>query len=247
MKKLIAILIVNLLTSIRVIGVICLVPIYIYQGGLAAAEWSIFCYLTDWIDGILARKWHAATFFGSAFDGAADKLFSLANLIILLTSSKYAIFPILCEVIIVLIQTIKYYHNINVKSSMVGKIKTWVVSLTIIVLYLISDIEAITILNPAFINQVQSISHNFLYAIIFAPLYLFEILTIISYLAIKKEDIPNEVKIDPKEIMIRFKPKTSFKNVLYNFYAFWLNNEFYEKYKDSAGLKTIRKYLKGNR
>lgn len=247
MKKLLVMIIVNLLTSIRVVGVICLVPIYLNEGGLAVAAWSVFCYLTDWIDGILARKFHAATFFGSVFDGAADKLFSLANLIILLAISKFAIFPILCEVIIVIIQTIKYNNNINVKSSMVGKAKTWVVSLTVIALYLISDIEAITILNPTFIEQVKALNPTSLYAIAFAPLYLFEILTIISYLAIKKEDIPKEVKIDAEEIKIRFKPKTSFKNGVYNFCSFWLNNEFYEKYKDSAGLKEIRKYLKENR
>lgn len=247
MKKLIAILIVNLLTSIRIIGVVCLVPIYLNEGGLAAAAWSVFCYLTDWIDGILARKWHVATFFGSMFDGAADKLFSLANLFILFAISKFAIFPIICEVIIVIIQTIKYNNNINVKSSMVGKAKTWVVSLTVISLYLISDIESITILNPTFIAQVKSLNQINLYAMIFAPLYLFEILTIISYLAIKKEDIPTTFKLIPEEINIRFKPKTCLKNELYNFYTFWLNNEFYEKYKDSAGLKDIRKYLKGNR
>lgn len=247
MKKLAAVLIVNLLTSIRIIGVICLVPIYLNEGGLAAAAWSIFCYLTDWIDGILARKWHVATFFGSVFDGAADKLFSIANLIILLAISKFAIFPIFCEFIIVIIQTIKYNNNINVKSSMIGKAKTWVVSLTVISLYLISDIDSITILNPTFIEQVNSLNPVALYAGIFAPLYIFEVLTIISYLVIKSTDIPNEIKIDPDEINIRFKPKTSFKNRLYNFNAFWLNNEFYEKYKDSAGLKEIRKYLKGNR
>lgn len=247
MKKFGAILLVNLLTSIRVIGVICLIPIYLNEGGVAAAAWSVFCYLTDWIDGILARKLHVATFFGSMFDGAADKMFSLANLAILFAISKLAIFPILCEVVIVLIQTIKYNKNINVKSSLAGKAKTWVISMTVIMLYLISDIESITILNPTFIDKVQALNQIHLYAVVFAPLYIFEVLTIISYIAIKKEERRPKIHIDPNELNIRFKPKTSFKNELHNFCAFWLNNEFYEKYKDSSGLKEIRKYLKGNR
>ena len=247
MKKLIAMLIVNILTSIRIIGVICLVPIYLNNGGVSAAAWSVFCYLTDWIDGILARKWHVATFFGSMYDGIADKLFSIANLIILLAISKFAIFPIFCELIIIIIQTVRYNHNINVQSSMMGKGKTWVVSLTVIALYFISDISSVSILNPSFIAKVNSLNKFYLYGGIFIPLYLFEILTIISYLTIKKEDLSFEIKINPEELMIRFKPKTSFKNELSNFYTFWLNNEFYEKYKDSAGLKEIRKYLKGHR
>ena len=76
MKKVGAIVVVNLLTTVRIIGVICLLPIYLRYGGVAAALLSIACYFTDFIDGLIARKCHASTFFGSTYDGVADKMFN---------------------------------------------------------------------------------------------------------------------------------------------------------------------------
>lgn len=246
MKKLIAILLVNFLTAVRVIGVFCLLPIYLEYGGIAAAELSIVCYFTDCLDGIIARKSHVSTFFGSVFDGTADKLFSVANLLVLFTITKFAIFPILCEFTIVLIQFIKYRKNINVKSSMMGKIKTWVISLTVIVLYLVSDIQSISFLSSSFIDKIVSMNQYHLYIVLFTPLYIFEVLTVISYLFIKEKDIDTS-KVKLNDLDIKLKARTSFKNTWDNFCTFWLNNEFYEAYKDKAGLREIRKYLKENR
>lgn len=246
MKKLGAIIFVNILTAIRVFGVICLIPLFHNEGGVAAAILSLFCYFTDFLDGIIARKAHVATFFGSAFDGAADKIFSIANLIILFSITKYSIFPIICEVLIVLIQALKFSKNINVKSSLMGKTKTWVISLTVITLYLISDIQNVTFLGTNIINRVLSANRTYLYGFMFIPLYIFEILTIISYLKLNEEDVAT-YNLELKKVDIKLRPKNSIKNRIYNFCAFWLNNEFYEKYKDSAGLRQIRRYVKDNR
>lgn len=246
MKKLIAIILVNMLTAVRVIGVICLIPLFHNKGGVAAALLSLFCYFTDFLDGIIARGAHVSTFFGSAFDGAADKIFSIANLVILLSITKYSIFPIICEVLIVLIQTLKFSKNINVKSSLMGKAKTWVISLTVIILYLVSDIQNITLLNPDVINKISSLNKVYLYGYIFIPLYIFEVLTIFSYLKLNEKDVAT-YNLELKNIDIKLRPKTSLKNRIYNVCAFWLNNEFYEKYKDSAGLRQIRRYIKDNR
>lgn len=243
MKKLIAIILVNLLTTIRIIGVFCLLPIYLKYGGVAAAILSIACYLTDLIDGALARKCHVATFFGSGFDGLADKLFSCANLVVLFTITKYAIIPILFELTIIIIQYIKFEKNINVKSSFVGKAKTWVVSLTVITLYLLIDINSLTFLPSSFISYINSIDKMTLYGVVFIPLYIFEILTVYSYLKFLEKYDPKDDIVIP-EIDLKLKPATSLKNRFDNFCAFWLNNEFYEKYKDADGLKKIRKVIK---
>ena len=45
---------------------------------------------------------------------------------------------------------------------------------------------------------------------------------------------------------LNLKPKTSIKNRWDNFVTIWLDNDFYEKYKDSQGLKGIRKEIKHN-
>ena len=65
-----------------------------------------------------------------------------------------------------------------------------------------------------------------------------------SYLKFLKH--PAE-KISYPKIKIKLKPATTFRNKLDNFCTLWLNNEFYEKYKDCAGLKQIKKSIKENR
>ena len=84
-------LIVNLLTLIRVIGTGVLIPIYKLKGGLIAGIFSLVCYLTDSVDGILARHWKVSTFFGALFDGIADKLFTIVNFIVYTNSAIYII------------------------------------------------------------------------------------------------------------------------------------------------------------
>ncbi|MEG1506952.1 MAG: CDP-alcohol phosphatidyltransferase family protein, partial [Bacilli bacterium] len=57
-------IIVNFFTALRAAGILALVPVFINMGGVAAAVLATTCYLTDFIDGFLARKLHASTFFG---------------------------------------------------------------------------------------------------------------------------------------------------------------------------------------
>ena len=162
MKKFMLIF-VNLLTMVRIIGVFMMIPVYFNYGGLYAAILSVCCYLTDCIDGFLARKFHVATFFGSMFDGVADKLFSCSNLIILFKVTKYSIASIIFELAVVLIQFIKFQKNINVKTSKIGKIKTIVMSITVILIYLVTDINSLTFLSNDFINYINKINSNILY------------------------------------------------------------------------------------
>ncbi len=236
---------VNLLTMVRIIGVFMMIPVYFNYGGLYAAILSICCYLTDCIDGFLARKFHVATFFGSMFDGIADKLFSCSNLIILFKVTKYSIASIIFEVAIVLIQIIKFQKNINIKTSKIGKIKTIVMSITVIIIYLVTDINRLTILGSKFINFINNSNSNILYLIIFTPLYIFQLLTLYSYLKFLKT-YSSSLKRDIPVVNINLKPKTSIKNRWENFVTIWLDNDFYEKYKDSQGLKGIRKEIKHN-
>ena len=243
MAKLVAILLVNLLTTVRVVGVFCLLPIYLNYGGVAAAILSITCYLTDFFDGIIARKCKAATFFGSVFDSLADKAFSVANLLVLLTITKFAIIPILFELAIVTIQTIKFKKNVNIQSSLAGKIKTWIIALTVITFYLVADIRNITFLSSNFINNVVNMNQDLLIGILSIPLFIFEILTLISYLKFLKNYDFNH-KVEGPNIEVYLKKPNNFKDKLNNFLQVWFNYDFYMKYKDSAGLNDILKQVK---
>ncbi|MBR4231319.1 MAG: CDP-alcohol phosphatidyltransferase family protein [Bacilli bacterium] len=243
MVRIVAFLIVNALTAVRIIGVFCLVPIYHRHGGAAAAVLSILCYFTDFLDGMIARKCKVVSFFGSMFDGVADKAFTVANLLVLLTITKFALIPIFFEIAIVIIQTVKFGKGINVQGSMTGKIKTWIIALTVIALYLVTDIKHIFFLSNSFINKISSLKQDLLIGFLSIPIMVFEVLTIISYLLFLKTYNPIEKKDIPNIDTFLIKPKNS-KDKINNYLTVWLNYDFYLKYKDSCGLNSILKQVK---
>ena len=239
-----ALIIVNFLTTIRVLGVIVLVPVFMIKGSGYTALLAMGCYFTDFLDGIIARKCHASTFFGSAYDMLADKLFTCANLLVLLSVTNFAIIPIFFEIIIVIIGVVRYKKNINVQSTKMGKIKTWVMGLTVIAVYLAINLDNLTrIFGFNFINHINQIDKTLLYLIIFMPLYVFELLTVISYLKFLDTYNPNE-KVKIPKIPFKLKPENSFKNRWYNFKTVWLNNPFYEQFKDYNAQRDIMQILK---
>ena len=232
-------IIVNVLTLMRVIGTIILIPIYKNYGGFAVGILALVCYLTDSIDGILARKLKASTFFGALFDGAADKLFTIMSFIILYLITPYAIIPILFEIAIVFVQTIKYKNNLNVKSNIVGKLKTWVLALCVILTFLVSDINSITFIPKEFITWINNLNQNNLYFILLMPATIMEIITLLSYILeifkpINKKAFQEDEK-NKKQVNKRDWP--TFKHI-------WLNPEFYNSHKDEVNLKDLTKLSK---
>ena len=242
MTRFVAFVFVNALTMVRIIGVFCLLPIYLSHGGVAASILSILCYFTDFLDGIIARKCKVVSFFGSVFDTIADKAFTVANLLVLLTITKFALIPIIFEIAIITIQMIKFRKEINVQSSITGKIKTWIIALTVIVIYLVTDIESISFLSQSFIYNVTTINKNLLMGILFIPVFVFEVLAIISYLLFLKNYKPDKKDMPNIEVFLT-KPKC-FKDKLKNIYTIWIDYDFYMKYKDSSGLYNILKQVK---
>ena len=246
MKKILILIMVNLLTITRIVGVFFIYTVFKNYGGLAAALVSAICYFTDCLDVILARKLHVASFLGSILDAGADKLFSAANLIVLLAITKYTWFPILCEAGIVGVQAIKFSANGNVQSSKMGKIKTWIISLTVILLYFVCDISKIGFLPDKLINFISGINSDTLYLIILIPLYVFELMALWSYVKTAKVYTKEEKELT-KKINVKLIKENNFKDKLVNFYNVWMNNDFYEKYKDKAGYKDILKEVKRRR
>lgn len=232
-------IIVNFLTLIRVIGTIILIPIYKNYGGFAVGILALICYLTDSIDGILARKLKASTFFGALFDGTADKLFTIMSFIILYLITPYAIIPILFEIAIICVQIIKYKNNLNVKSNMVGKLKTWILAICVILTFLVSDINSITFLPLEFINWLNNLNQNNLYFILLMPAIIMEILTLLSYIIEIFKPINKKAFQDD----LNTKKKSNKRN-WQTFKRIWLNHEFYNKHKDEINLKNLTKLSK---
>lgn len=234
--------IVNLLTLIRIIGTIILIPIYNTFGGKVVGIISLFCYLTDSIDGLLARKWHVSTFFGAMFDGISDKLFTIINFIILYLITPYALIPIIIEILIVLVQAFKFSRNLNIQSNIVGKSKVWILAITVVLTFLSSDIANISILSVNFKNYILSIPSSNLYFYLLLPAIIMEVLSLFSYifeicfpknmeLLVKKQ-----TKIEVPKLTLNER-KEYLKNV-------WLNPDFYEKHKNDTNLRDLRKLSK---
>lgn len=235
-------IIVNLLTLIRIIGTIVLIPLYNSLGGKIVGIVSFFCYLTDSIDGILARKWHVSTFFGAVFDGISDKLFTIINFIILYLITPYALIPIIIEILIVLVQAFKFSRNLNVQSNIIGKSKVWILAITVVLTFLSSDIESISLLSLEVKNYILDISNKTLYLYLLMPAIIMEVLTLFSY--IFEICFPKNIEIlvqKNKKIEI---PKLNMEERKEYIKNVWLNPEFYEKHKDDTNLRDLSKLSK---
>lgn len=232
-------IIINLLTLIRIIGTIILVPIYNVFGGIYVSLLALICYLTDSIDGILARKWHAATFFGALFDGVADKLFTIINFVVLYLITPYALIPIMFEITIVLVQLFKYKRNLNIKSNIIGKLKVWILAICLVLTFLVSDINSLSFLSLNIKNFISQIPNDTLYFYLLFPAIIMEALTLLSYLLelFSPKNI-NIFKEKNKEVEI---PELKSKSKWLNFKNIWLNPEFYNLHKDDSNLRKLIK------
>ena len=232
-------IIINSLTMIRVIGTIILIPIYKSYGGLAVGILSLICYLTDSIDGILARKWKASTFFGALFDGFADKLFTLINFIVLYLITPYALIPIIFELLIILIQIIKFANKYNVKSNIIGKSKVWVLAISVVLTFFVSDINSFDLLTENIRNFISHLPDSSLYFGLLLPAIIMEVLTFICY--VLEMFAPKQIKILNKENKELKMPELKGKSTWKNFKYIWLNPKFYQEHKDDTNLTDLRK------
>ncbi len=133
MKNKGSVIIVNCVTMTRVIGTFILPFISMKTSPSFLITYIALLLLTDFIDGKLARRLKASTIFGSVLDATADKLLGIACLAVL--SQKYPImlFPILTETLITVINTRGAIRGSTTESSKLGKIKTWVLGLSIVI------------------------------------------------------------------------------------------------------------------
>ncbi len=237
----------NFFTALRAAGIVCLIPVFKIYGGAATALLSAGCFATDFVDGFLARKLKCSTFFGSLFDGISDKAFLIVNMLLLMSITPLAIIPIALELGIATVQSLKYEHNLNVQSNMIGKVKMWVAGLTITLAYLLVDPTFTNYLGADIATKVAELGNMKLFGIALSPLVLNEILTLGSYIkelregtkeqvaAVKEEKVKEEEKTN--ESMEEYVKNMDLKDMLFD-------HEFYDRYKDEGNLKLIRSLAK---
>ncbi len=188
-----SVILVNLITTIRLIGVIGIYPVYVRFGSLEAGILALVIYSTDFIDGFLARKLKATTFFGSLYDTVADKVLNIVCFIVLFQITTLAIIPVIIELLIAAVNYMRYKANQNVKTNIYGKIKMNILAVLIIFIFLFDQ------------------NYEIKYAAIFAPVIITELIVLFSYYMDYLEN--------PKDFSKQKKTKTNLKNMFdHNFY-----------------------------
>ena len=239
-------LITNFFTFIRVIGIFALIPVYMNYGGFTTFVLSICCFLTDFIDGLLARSLKSSTFFGSLFDALSDKVFLIINMVLLMSMSSLAIVPILFEVAIAITQSYKYNRGINIKSNMFGRTKMWVAGIVISLTYLLTDNKFLSWVNYNLSVNISNLDQTKVLCILFMFLVISEILTLGSYV---KEYFDEKEKMTPEFIKKKEEEEKKIEKEISNvsFREIMFGHEYYEKYKDYGNLKLVRTLSKKNR
>lgn len=225
MKKIIKLLIVNLITSIRLIGAFILPFIYYRNGISEAAVFIIILFLTDAIDGLLARTLHASTFFGSMMDAVSDKLLNGISFIILGLEYNIMIAPLVIEISILYTTYSTYRYGGNVQSTITGKIKTVILDIFVILSFALLSLPTLNI-NKLFItkliNLTDFIIHIFGFIIIIACL-----VALFDYMGKNKA-----ARLNPncKEKKYEEKTKKPFKMILHDLFDI----NYYKEHKNES-------------
>lgn len=238
-------IIVNMITALRGIGGILLVPIFSIYGSIPAAVWFISFMATDWIDGYLARKYEVSSFFGALLDGMFDKLFGIISFLLLASISPSYMIPLLFEAGILGYGLYSASKGNNVKSTIIGKAKMWFLAVSVLLGLLNTDLLTLeNLLQTINLNRVPLDNLVRLEQISKDSLIGMEALSLSSYV-IKdkiedknnKEKTPLKVK-DIKEVIFT-KDKDIQKEIEYRLF----DTKYYEENKDKplSLLLTLKK------
>ncbi|KGI78334.1 CDP-diacylglycerol--glycerol-3-phosphate 3-phosphatidyltransferase [Oleiagrimonas soli] len=111
--------------------------------------------ITDWFDGYLARRWNQTSAFGAFLDPVADKLMVTVTLFLLVQSHPTALLAVTAAIIVgreIGISALREWMaqiglRSHVRVAMLGKIKTVMQIVAIVVLLLEHDKDAETLRN----------------------------------------------------------------------------------------------------
>lgn len=126
----------NILTASRLIAPLFIIPPIMHEKMiLAGIILGIFA-LTDLFDGKLARKFNCVSEFGIKLDAICDKFFVLGISIPAIYKNKLLILILFIELLISIVNISFESIGIKVRSTMIGKIKTTILSITLVISYL---------------------------------------------------------------------------------------------------------------
>jgi len=173
----------NLLTIFRLLSTIP-INIFFFTGNIAAA--LITCGVaasTDLVDGQFARKFNCSSQFGADLDAICDKLFIVLMALPIVIQNPFMLLNIGLEAGITITNVNSEKNGQKVSSAMIGKIKTWVLSLTVLLGYLLP-----------LLNIAPTLLSSFLITI---PAATFQTATLIKYLKINNN---SKVNLSEQEV-----------------------------------------------
>lgn len=137
----------------------------------------VFCGITDFLDGALARKWKVESKIGQIFDPIADKLIVISAIVMLIydrSIDKIHIFAgmliLLREVVISGLREALGSLKIELKSSFLGKLKT-VIQITSISILIFSTLNFSNLQEFAFIKNFKDPAIFILWIACFLSIY----------------------------------------------------------------------------
>lgn len=152
----------NLLTFLRILLIPVFVVVFYLPVPWARAGCALIfglASLTDWLDGYLARKWGQTSALGAFLDPVADKLMVAVALVLLLQADPTMAFAIPAAVIIgreITISALREWMaelgaRAQVAVSMVGKFKTTLQMLAILMLTYRADVLGLPVYALGFL------------------------------------------------------------------------------------------------
>ena len=124
---------VNCLTLSRIIGTLILPILFNCCNPVVTLVSVAILLLTDFFDGLLARKFKVQSLFGQVADQVADKVFGMVMLLIVASYYNIYYFIFGLEAAIALVNLIAAIRGATTLSSFLGKFKTWLTSMCILV------------------------------------------------------------------------------------------------------------------
>ena len=230
--KIFKLFIINTITIIRLIGAFILPFIYSKYGSSIVSVVIIGLFLTDAIDGFLARHLHASTFFGSILDGASDKILNAISFIILGLNYNIMFTPIIIEIAILYTIYSTYRYGGNVQSSFTGKVKTAIVDAVVVLSFVLMSLPALNI-NSDFTNYLINNTESYIYVFGFIMI-IADMIALIDYMGKNKE-----ARLNPKAMEIKYEEKNrkSFKTIK----KLLFDTDYYIKHKNESIMKQLYK------
>lgn len=189
----------NIITTSRVISLILGFIFFINDKILLAIILYVYGAISDALDGYFARKYDAYTKLGKYLDAISDKLYFISLMLILIIYNYYLIIiPLIMELIIAIINGLIIKHNKKFYTERVGKFKTTLLMINLIIGVISIKIKLFT----------------YVFITLFPLVLYFEMQTIFAYIN-QLHNKSKEIIINNKDIKISKRIKLLLQEFIY--------------------------------